>query len=314
MSANLLTAAAPTALAADLLELVHEGVYLIDRDRRITYWNAGAEKMTGFSAEEVCGACCADNLLNHVTEDGTELCRGHCPVAATLEDGQSRRAQVYLHHKAGHRVAVDVHVCALRDADGQIVGAAEAFHAADTAQELADELAELRRQALVDPLTGLANRRHLEARLASYLSQMERYGWSLGILFADVDRFKEINDTHGHAVGDRILTMVAATLRHATRASDLVARLAGDEFMALAQNIDAERLAVMSGRLQHLVSQSFVIHEGQRVQTTLSIGALLAEPGDTVEGVITKADALMYESKRGGRNRATVAGPHCRMP
>lgn len=92
----------------DVLDRMEDGVYLIDLDRRIRYWSQGAEQITGFSAEEVVGSSCADDVLCHVDEHGTHLCEEGCPLRAIMQDGQPRGAEVFLHHKAGHRVPVRV--------------------------------------------------------------------------------------------------------------------------------------------------------------------------------------------------------------
>jgi PAS domain S-box-containing protein len=110
-----------------LLDNLYDGVYFVDRDRRITYWNRAAEKLTGFSADEVVGRSCFDNILNHVDACGTDLCHGRCPLSFTMEDGCSREADVFLRHKRGHRVSVSVRATPISDDQGRIVGAIEIF-------------------------------------------------------------------------------------------------------------------------------------------------------------------------------------------
>ena len=94
----------------DVFDDLYEGVYFVDRDRGITFWNQGAVRITGFTSQEMLGHFCYDNLLNHVDEQGNQLCMGGCPLHATLQDGNARSAQVYLHHKSGHRVRVNVRI------------------------------------------------------------------------------------------------------------------------------------------------------------------------------------------------------------
>ena len=89
-----------------LLDSLFDGVYFVDLDRRITYWNAGAERISGYLRSEVVGSCCADNLLRHIDTEGHKLCQDGCPLAATMRDGKTRESSVYLHHKFGHRVPV----------------------------------------------------------------------------------------------------------------------------------------------------------------------------------------------------------------
>ena len=117
----------PTAEA--LLEAMSEGVDAVDADRRITYWNSAAERLTGYRAVDVVGRLCRDNVLNHIDDVGTELCLADCPLMFTMRDGQARgEARLFLHHRDGHRVPVAVRVAALRSPEGTIVGAVEVFH------------------------------------------------------------------------------------------------------------------------------------------------------------------------------------------
>ena len=109
----------------EILNSLQDGIYYLDRDRVITYWNRGAEKITGYPAEHVVGKSCRDNLLNHVNEQGQVLCNTHCPMAATMQDGKPREAYVYFHHAEGHRVPVLMRAVPIRDESGTIVGAVE---------------------------------------------------------------------------------------------------------------------------------------------------------------------------------------------
>lgn len=125
------------------------------------------------------------------------------------------------------------------------------------------------------------------------------------MLFIDVDRFKEINDRHGHAVGDRALSVVAKTLRAAARSFDLVGRWGGEEFVAVLVNVDGRRLAAIAGRFHTLVASSRLSIDGGHTTVTVSVGATLADPRDTAEELVGRADGLMYRSKEAGRNRVT---------
>jgi len=107
-----------------ILDNLYDGVYFVDPERRITYWNKGAERISGFSAVQVKGKCCAENILVHVDDLGNELCKGDCPLAQTLKDGQTREADVYLHHADGHRIPVKIRVAPIIE-NGKVAGATE---------------------------------------------------------------------------------------------------------------------------------------------------------------------------------------------
>lgn len=168
------------------------------------------------------------------------------------------------------------------------------------------ELRELRRTVRTDKLTGIANRHYFEGRLRGTLAELEHQTGTAGLLFMDIDHFKVINDDHGHDVGDRVLRMVAATLRHNVREIDTVGRWGGEEFVAILYDVaTAEALRLTADKLRALVESSRLdVAEGLTV--TISEGATLFLPGDTPESVVRRADGLMYQSKRAGRNRVTV--------
>lgn len=292
-------------LLHEILETVADGVYFVDRDRRILSWNRSAERITGFSRDEVVFTSCFDNKLRHVDDVGCELCTGHCPLAGSMQDGEARTGQVFLHHKLGHRVPVEIKVIPVRDAEGVIVGAVEIFREIPSLKGVS-EIEDLRRMAFLDPLTELGNRRYAEISLGIKLYELDRYGWPLGVLFIDVDQFKEINDRHGHATGDEVLRMVARTLRHAARASDFLGRWGGEEFLALLPNANEGEVAAAAERFRALVESSALRFPSGLVGVTASIGATLARREDTPETVVSRADALMYEAKKGGRNRVVV--------
>jgi diguanylate cyclase (GGDEF)-like protein/PAS domain S-box-containing protein len=291
----------------DLIDNLYDGVYFIDKDRVITYWNKGAERITGYTADHAVGRSCRESMLNHVTANGTELCQEHCPLAAVMRDGAPREAEVYLHHADGHRVPVLVRGTALRDRDGKIVGAIESFSSNTSAVAARQKLHEMRRVAFSDALTGIGNRKHLEGRLSAALAEFQENSASAGLLFIDVDNFKNFNDTHGHDVGDKVLQMVASTLQHALRESDTTGRWGGEEFVAIVNGApDGPILLKVAEKLRRLIEHSSLSVGQQALAVTVSIGGTMVSPGDTAESLVRRADELMYQSKRTGRNKTTI--------
>lgn len=290
-----------------LLDEFYDGVYFVDRDRVITYWNRGAERISGFTADEVVGRRCMDNILMHVDGKGQLLCQGGCPLSYTIEDGISRQTEIYLHHKQGFRVPVSVRVSPLRDAGGGIIGAVEVFSDNSPQAPLLERIAQFERLSYVDPLTELPNRRFAEIVLTSRHEELKRYGWKFGILFVDIDHFKAVNDTYGHVRGDEVLKMVGTTLLRSVRSFDVVGRWGGEEFLAIIANVDHAEIHAFAERMRTLVEHSQL--PGERpVRVTVSIGATIARDGDAVEDLVRRADELLYRSKREGRNRVTVDG------
>jgi diguanylate cyclase (GGDEF)-like protein/PAS domain S-box-containing protein len=289
-----------------LLDNLYDGVYFLDRERRIIYWNSGAERITGYSGDEVLGHCCRDNILMHADRDGRSLCKDFCPAARTMEDGNPAEAEVFLHHKEGHRVPVRTRISPLRDEDGAIIGAVEIF--SDNSEKLASLslIQDLEEKAFQDTLTGLPNRRFLEKLICTRLDEMSRYGWPFGLVFLDIDRFKLVNDSYGHDVGDEVLRMVARTLTHCSRSFDTVGRWGGEEFVAVVVNVDQEKLQRIAERYRVMVESSDLTAQDYSLRITISLGGTLARGNDTLLSLIKRADGLMYRSKQSGRNLLTM--------
>jgi diguanylate cyclase (GGDEF)-like protein/PAS domain S-box-containing protein len=293
-------------LYREILDNLYDGVYFVDRERVVNYWNKGAERISGYSAEAMIGHSCSDHLLNHVTADGTPLCQDRCPLAACMSDGLPREAEVFLHHADGHRVPVLVRGAPLRDASGEIVGAVETFSTDISARAMRSEMRELRRSTQRDALTGVGSRGYVEGRLRAMVAEFQGREPAAGLLFGDVDRFKSFNDIYGHDVGDRVLRMVASTLRDNVRGDDVVGRWGGEEFVVLVYETSAQADVVALGeKLRALVEASRLDLPQESITVTISLGATLLRPGDSPESLVRRADQLMYRSKDAGRNRVT---------
>jgi diguanylate cyclase (GGDEF)-like protein/PAS domain S-box-containing protein len=293
---------------ATLLDNLYDGVYFVDRERRITLWNKAAERITGFTRGEVVGKRCADNVLRHVDQRGNCLCESACPLAYTLDDGQPRSAPVFLHHKDGHRLPVAVGVAPITDKQQNIVGAVEIFRDNSATVAALEHLKELEDLAYLDTLTKIANRTYLENFIVGKFNEFRRLGWSFGVIFLDVDRFKQVNDTFGHQTGDLVLKMVAQTLLKNCRSFDLVGRWGGEEFICVISKLkDADQLMATAERLRALVESAWISLPDCSLHVTISLGATLARLQDAPETLIHRAHELMYRSKTEGRNRVTYA-------
>ena len=291
----------------EIIDNLFDGIYFVDRDRVITYWNKGAERITGYSAEQTIGRACRDNLLNHVTANGVQLCLNNCPLAAAMEDGNDREAEVFLHHADGHRVPVSIRATALRDGTGNIIGAIETFSNNTIVMNARRELRELHQAAMTDPLTGIGNRRYLQGRLSAVIAEFQNNANPAGLLFMDVDRFKLFNDSYGHNTGDDVLCMVAQTMHHALRATDAIGRWGSEEFIAILHDVqNDDDLIAAAEKVRVLVQHSRLDVNGQGLTVTMSIGGTLLLAEDTPESFVGRADELMYHSKQTGRNRVTI--------
>ena len=153
---------------------------------------------------------------------------------------------------------------------------------------------EFHRMALVDPLTGLSNRRVADERLKSEASRSQRYGHPLAVVSFDLDKFKEINDTYGHLAGDQVLKEFGARLSQAIRLSDFAARMGGDEFLVLLAECSTNQVEAFLARLRHIEAD----YGGQKIPIRFSAGWVGYEQGETIEQFLERADRTLYADKR----------------
>jgi len=164
--------------------------------------------------------------------------------------------------------------------------------------------AHIRELVMTDPLTGVANRRHLDHRMSMELERHARYRQPLAVVMADIDWFKRVNDEHGHAAGDAVLELFACQLVSGLRSSDFVARYGGEEFVLLLPNTGVGTATSLAERLRE---ETRLMRLGKlELSVTASFGVTLARPGEGMAQVLERVDKAMYLSKSGGRNRVTV--------
>ncbi|MHB8110053.1 MAG: sensor domain-containing diguanylate cyclase [Syntrophorhabdaceae bacterium] len=289
-----------------VLDNLYEGLYIVDKERKIIYWNEAAEKMTGYARDEVVGKHCWEDILMHTDDSGQYMCKSECLLKDAMEKGDKIEAELFFHHREGHHVPVLVRVAPIYDRRGRIAGAAEIFSDNYSGLNLGRKIRELERMALLDPLTKLGNRRYGEMNLSGKLRELKRYGWQFGVLFIDIDNFKVINDTYGHPVGDKVLRLIATTLTNGLRSSDIVSRWGGEEFVACVANVDGTTLFHVAEKLRMLVEKSSFPLDRANSHVTISIGATIAKKKDSANTIIKRADSLMYASKKAGRNRTII--------
>jgi diguanylate cyclase (GGDEF)-like protein/PAS domain S-box-containing protein len=293
-----------------IVDNMSDGVYYVDTERRITYWNRGAQRLTGYRAAEVVGRLCNENFLVHVDTEGRPLCKLGCPLLATLQDGEPREALVWLRHANGSRRPVQVRVAPIQaEGSSAVVGAVETFTDATGLLQAQEAAESARHDSLTDPLTGLANRRLLDAVLVSRKEDLDLQGLPFGVLILDIDHFKGFNDTYGHDVGDMALKVVADTLTGALRGGDTLVRWGGEEFAVVAAQVDEAALGVIAERILRLIRVTHVPVNGVAVPVLLSIGGAMAAAAEPLDRLFQRADQALLQAKSAGRDRYVLDTP-----
>jgi diguanylate cyclase (GGDEF)-like protein/PAS domain S-box-containing protein len=259
-------------------------------------------EVSGYPATAVAGRTCGDFLM-HCDDHGNVLCGAHCPVRESAVRRCPVEGRVWLKHADGARIPVNVSANPVMDSSGQCVGIVEIFR--DVSEELAllTRAQELESQALIDPLTGLGNRRYAERVLEQSWEAWQRYGTHFGVAMFDIDHFKSINDRHGHPAGDEVLRGVAITMAGNLRIFDFLGRWGGEEFLAIVQSVATEDLVPVARRCRELGGSIRVPAGAEHIAATLSAGVASAGECRSVAELVGLADRRLYRAKSTGRNR-----------
>ncbi len=288
-------------LAASVFENALNGVTITDRDQRILEVNPAFTRITGYPREEAIGQ--TPRILSSGRQD-TDF---YTAMWSEIENTGQWHGEIWNRHRDGEVYPEELSIVAVKDEEGTVTRYIGVFR--NISQIKAQE-AQLQRMAHYDPLTGLPNRVLLADRMKVALAQAERTGENLAVCYLDLDSFKPVNDTWGHATGDRLLEKIAGRLRDTVRGGDTVARLGGDEFVLLLANLtDVEEGEITLSRLLQSVAQPIFI-DGATLTVTASIGATLF-PGDGADAdtLLRHADQAMYAAKEAGRNRYHLFDP-----
>jgi len=279
------------------LNSIGDAVLSTDIEGKITYLNAVAERMTGWGREEAYGRPLGE-VFRVIDKNTGETARDPLEFALQQDRTVGLTTNTMLVRRDGLESAIEDSAAPIRDREGRVVGGVIVFRDVGEAQALARRMSYV---AQHDVLTELPNRMLLNDRLSQAMGMAQRHHKKLAVLFVDLDRFKTVNDSLGHATGDAVLQSVAKRLREALRDTDTVSRQGGDEFVILLPEIntaqDADRVA--KKLLATLAEPQMA--GGSAVPVTASIGiSVYPEHGQDAESLVHCADMAMYEAKRSG--------------
>lgn len=285
-----------------LAEHLPYGLYIVSPDRTILFWNDEAERITGYTREEMIGRKCATTNLHHLDEKGTPLCQTYCPLLQCMDEEKAIAKKLIFTHKNGFRVIISAHFIPLTDNQGRITMVAEMFEELSIMDRDTSLVQNLYSLAYHDSLTHLPNRVLLEATLRMRFSEFHRLHESFAVLFADIDHFHEFNEQYGHLAGDSMLKMVAGNMKQSSRKTDTIGRWGGEEFLGIFLIKDKKDTMVIANRLQKTVNQAFILYDSEKLHITMSIGITAVQEEDTMPSIISRADHYMYRAKNMGRN------------
>jgi len=288
-----------------LLDQLNTGIYIVDRERRILYWNGGAERITGYLAHEVAGQFCHGDLLVHCDEEGSVLCGTRCPLKNVIDDGRPRECTVFLRHRYGHRVPVRVRSSPIRDGQGTIIGAVEVFDPASAPARHA--IWQLQSFGCLDELTGAANRRYGEMRVRQALEGLNEFRIPFGWLRIGLDGTEQFEQRYGHGIIDAALKTIGGTLDGNLGSLDVLTRWTKAEFRVEVHYSSRVELADLAEKLVVLVRASALEWWGDRLRISVSIAGATAEHGDSLDSLEARVVDIFEDCRAGGGNRAAIS-------
>lgn len=304
---------------AFIMSNLSSAVISTNSELKITHWNRSAEALYGWQESEVLG-CLIDEVC------GTEFLPEQKEVAQrTLLVEKNWRGELKQHHRSGREIWVHASVALLEDENGRSIGGVTINHDVTERRLAEDELRRtkesieqinltLRRAfereqlaSRTDSLTGVFNRRYFFELLGYEFTASQRYERPLSLVMFDVDFLKKINDTYGHQVGDELLKKAAEAVRGELRASDVLARYGGDEFVILLSNSDEHDASMVLERIYREVQSAYIRVDGKKLGITISAGIASIQPEmDKADQLVMQADRALYTAKNSGRNRMMV--------
>jgi len=293
----------------DITAAVGDGVIMLDTEGRVVFLNPAAEQMLGWPEKELPGK----NLHQTVhfrRPDGSEFPETACPAARTLASGDVVRVHddLFIRHDGSPMPVAYISTPIMED--GRVTGSVVAFHditsrkLSQEALERANEL--LQREATMDALTGIANRRKYDDALAVEIARVRRHPAPLSVMMFDIDNFKLVNDSYGHHIGDLVLVELAQLVRNGLRFEDVFARWGGEEFVILLPQTDLAAGAELAERLRREVQRN---HFSTADSVTCSFGVARLRKDDDAGGLMRRVDRALYRAKNSGRNRVLEEEP-----
>ncbi len=272
----------------------------------VTYLNPVAERMTGWYRQEACGRPLQE-VLRIIDADSREPALNPLALAILKDKTVGLSGNCVLIRRDGYESAIEDTAAPIHDARGKVTGAVIVFHDVGVARAMSLRMSHL---AQHDSLTGLPNRVLLNDRLNQAIEMARRHRQSLAVLYLDVDRFKHINDTLGHAVGDRLLQSIARRLVACVRSSDTVSRLGGDEFVVLLSEVACAEDAVRAADkiLAAMAAPQRIDQLDLHVTVSLGIG-VYPDDGADAETLLRNADLALLRVKADGRGNSQLFEP-----
>jgi diguanylate cyclase (GGDEF)-like protein/PAS domain S-box-containing protein len=289
-----------------VLDGLETGVYIVDRNRRIRFWNQGAEQITGYLRQDVVGRFMRDHLLT-IGNDAKDLeSDPEDPINLTFRDGKPSIRDASILHKDGYRVPILLRTNPIRNSHGAVVGATESFEKNRSASDWTRRQAGYADFGCLDEITGVASRSLMETLLRENLVTFAEHHIPFGILLVQIDHMDRFRASRGPGVVPTILRVIAQSVENCVRPTDLVGCWGENQFIAVLLECRESQVVLVGERVRRMISRSEIEWWGDKFSVTSPVGGAGCRAGDNVELLIARAVASLKESIEKGGNCVTV--------
>jgi len=288
-----------------ILESLKTGLCVVDRQRRIVFWNGGAEAATGYLRHEVVGHLCNENILRHCNGISCELCGERCALTAVLHDAKPVEATGYLHHKAGHRIFVHLWILPLRDDHGSVIGTAQCFEGRTPNP---DRRTSGVAAGFLDPMTGISNHAMMQSRLREALATFTGMNIPFGVLCIHLHGMDHFRANYGPEAENSILRVAAQTVVNSLRPTDYVGRWANDQFLAVLTGCRTTSLEDIGDRIGRIVASGGIEWWGEELHLAVTVFKTLPQAGESLETLVQRIEQSIHGNSSGEPVVTTAAG------
>jgi len=289
-----------------VLDGLETGVYIVDRNRRIRFWNHGAEQITGYLRQDVVGRFLRDHLL--ITGDDAKNLDSEPddPINLVFRDGKPSILDVSILHKDGYRVPIVLRTSPIRSSHGGVIGATESFEKNRTASESTRRQSGLADFGCLDAVTGVAARSFMETQLRENLITFAEHNTPFGILLVKVDHMDEFRASRGPGIVPTILRVIAQSIENCVRPTDRVGCWGENQFIAILLECRESEVSLVGERVRRMIGRAEIEWWGDKFSVTSPVGGAGCRNGDDPDLLLARAAASLQESIGKGGNCVTV--------
>lgn len=292
-----------------VLQRLSVGVYFVDREQRIVFWNHGAEEITGYLSQQALGHQMTENFLEHVSSENRKLEGDDLPLNAALRHGRESDVRATIRHKEGYPVKVRVRAVPLRDEFGKFLGAAEFFEPSESVLWDEERKNMLAIHGCMDRSTGALTREYTETQLHEHIETFQRHHIPFSVLLLQVDKLDDLKARHGSGAVAAVMKVAAHTLLGALRPSDILGRWTENEYLIVAAECGQNEALQVADRLRKTVSGADAAWWGDHLKVTISIGAAAIMQDDEAAVVVARAEKALLKAFAEGGDRAVFQRP-----